>query len=114
MSELGNYKSEGTSIACEDKELSPTEGHLNDPYVLQLIEALSRQQDEIEDFGADFAPLPEAESYYPTRLEYFAGKALQGLVVGRSEKDLINVSRQATYAVALARALENAIDSKTS
>ena len=27
------------------------------------------------------------DSYYPTRLEYFAGKALQGLVTGRSEKD---------------------------
>jgi len=83
---MKEYKSEGTNIACEDEYEKP------------------------EDFGADFKPLPVAESYYPTRLEYFAGKALQGLVVGRSEKDLINVSRQATYAVALARALENAID----
>lgn len=29
----------------------------------------------------------DPKSYYPTRLEYFAGKALQGLVTGRSEKD---------------------------
>ncbi len=30
-------------------ELSPTMEHLKDPYVLQLIEALSMQQDELED-----------------------------------------------------------------
>ena len=30
-------------------ELSPTEEHLKDPYVLQLIEALSMQQDRIEE-----------------------------------------------------------------
>jgi len=30
-------------------ELSPTKEHLLDPYVLQLIEALSHQQDRIEE-----------------------------------------------------------------
>lgn len=36
-----------------EKLLSPTEEHLNDPYVLQLIEALSRMMDEIEDLEAE-------------------------------------------------------------
>ena len=63
------------------------------------------------DFGANFDPLPIAESYYPTRLEYFAGKALQGLVVGRSEKDVSNAKKIARVAVTLAEALENEVDS---
>ena len=60
------------------------------------------------DFGADYEVLPFAESYYPTRLEYFAGKALQGLVVGRSEKSL---RLAAPNALKLAQELEIAIDS---
>ena len=36
----------------------------------------------------DFVPVEmEVVVYYPTRLEYFASAVLQGLVVGRSEKD---------------------------
>ena len=49
-----------------------------------------------------------AQGYYPTRLEYFAGKALQGLVTGRSPKDHKHIAEQA---VSLARDLENAVDS---
>ena len=60
-----------------------------------------------DDFGADFTPLPLAESYYPTRREYMAGKALQGLVTGRSEKDLSSVVRKA---LALAQEMEAALD----
>ena len=60
------------------------------------------------EFGADYSPLPEAESYYPTRLEYFAGKALQGLVTGRSEKSL---RYAASGALKLAQEMEDAIDS---
>ena len=63
------------------------------------------------DFGAEFQPLPIAESYYPTRLEYFAGKALQGLVVGRSEKDVSNAKKIARVAVTLSQALEDEVDS---
>jgi hypothetical protein len=107
MSKLGNYESRGTNLACEDKELSPTKENLNDPYVLQLVEALSRQQDEIEDFGADFKPLPMAESYYPTRLEYFAGKALQGVVTGRAEKDLKYAAKRA---LALGKEMDDLFD----
>ena len=62
-----------------------------------------------EDFGADFKEIPVvSESYYPTRLEYFAGKALQGLVTGRAEKDL---KHAAVRALALAMDLEHAVDS---
>lgn len=34
-------------------EIQPTEAHLTDPYVLQLIEALSMQQDQLEDCQHD-------------------------------------------------------------
>lgn len=57
----------------------------------------------------DWYPLPVAESYYPTRLEYFAGKALQGLVIGRAPKDLLTVVKRA---IDLAVELESAIDSE--
>ena len=64
-----------------------------------------------KDFGSDFDPLPMAESYYPTRLEYFAGKALQGLVVGRSDKDVGNSLKIAKVCVKLAQDLEDVVDS---
>ena len=86
------YKSEGTNIEFEDRAKGITE---------QLEESM-------KDFGADFKTLPVVvESYYPTRLEYFAGKALQGLVTGRAEKDLKNV---AVKALQLAKDMEDAID----
>lgn len=87
---IKDYKSQGTNIACEDDYVKP---------------------ELVEDFGADFKPLPLAESYYPTRLEYFAGKALQGLVTGRAQKDLNNASNIARTAVRLSEALEKEIDS---
>lgn len=34
-------------------EIEPKPEHFEDPYVLQLIEALSRQQDEIEDLSSE-------------------------------------------------------------
>ena len=95
---IKGYESKGTNIACEYDYVNP-ENH-STAHV-------------ITEFGADFKPLPLAESYYPTRLEYFAGKALQGLVVGRAQKDLDNVSKTAKTAVTLAQALSDEIDSKT-
>ena len=89
---IANYKPEGTNISCEDDYVKP---------------------DTVEDFGADFKPLPTSESYYPTRLEYFAGKALQGLVTGRAQKDLNKATNMARTAVTLAQALSDEIDSKT-
>ena len=63
----------------------------------------------VEDFGADFQEIPVvSDSYYPTRLEYFAGKALQGLVTGRAEKDL---KHAAAKALQLAKDMEHAVDS---
>lgn len=62
-------------------------------------------------FGTDasptYTPLPELKSYYPTRLEYFAGKALQGLVTGRSEKDLKNSAKRS---LELAEEMETLLD----
>ena len=52
---IKGYKSRGTNIACEDDYKKP---------------------ETVEDFGGDFNPILIAEGYYPTRLEYFAGKAL--------------------------------------
>ncbi len=46
------------------------------------------------------------QTYKPTRLEYFAGQALQGLVTGKAEKDLKHVVR---LALDLAREMETAL-----
>jgi len=89
---MSKYKSEGTNIESEDKVKSVTE---------QL-------EDSIVKFGADFKTLPVVvESYYPTRLEYFAGKALQGFVTGRADKDL---KHAAVKALQLAQDMEDVID----
>ena len=47
-------------------------------------------------------------SYSPNRLEYFAGKALQGLVIGRSPKDMDKCVRAA---IELAHEMESKLDS---
>ena len=54
--------------------------------------------------------IEDPKSYYPTRLEYFAGKALQGLVTGRSDKTLGKTTLLASQATGLAKALEEACD----
>lgn len=71
---------------------------------------------DIEDFGEDinWKKIEDPRSYYPTRLEYFAGKALQGLVAGRSEKDLMKGYWIAEKAVKLAKELEIVVDSEKS
>ena len=53
----------------------------------------------------DDAPLRNA-GYSPTRFEYFAGLIVQGLIIGRSEKDLRNVTKRA---VVLAKEMERAL-----
>ena len=62
-----------------------------------------------DDFGADFKPLPIAESYYPSRYEYFLGKILTGLLTGRSEKYNRVAIRSA---MTLADELEEALNDK--
>ena len=69
--------------------------------------SIETQLDEGPVFGTDFLPFPVIGSYYPTRLEYFAGKALQGLVTGQSEKSLRTVAQKA---LVLAQEMEDAID----
>ena len=58
------------------------------------------------------APMPEfipieMDVYAPTRLDYFAARALQGLVTGRSEKDRRQAAKQA---VAMAQDLVELLD----
>lgn len=65
------------------------------------------QKDVDGEFATGWSPLPVPESYYPTRLEYFAGKALEGMLAGKSLKDYPNCVR---YALDLARQMEAAID----
>ena len=73
------------------------------------MKELELEETTANDFGADFKEIPVViESYYPTRLEYFAGKALQGLVTGRAEKDL---KQAAARALKLGMEMEDAVDS---
>ena len=53
-------------------------------------------------------PPRQLTSYKPNRFEYFAGLALQGLITGRSEKD---IKKSVRAALELAREMERAIDS---
>ena len=53
------------------------------------------------------SPLSSA-GFSPTRFEYFAGLALQGLLVGRAEKDWPKLSQRA---VEIAKDMESALDS---
>jgi len=55
----------------------------------------------------DWKALPSPESYYPTRLEYFAGKALEGLLVGKAHKD---VDTCVVKAIQLATVMELKLD----
>ena len=54
--------------------------------------------------------LSDPQCYYPTRLEYFAGKALQGIVTGRATKDYKSCIKAC---VELAKQLEQEIDAFT-
>ncbi len=54
----------------------------------------------------DFVPV-NMDVYAPTRLDYFASRALQGLVTGRSEKDRRVAAK---HAVSLAKELVELLD----
>lgn len=55
-----------------------------------------------------FVPV-EMDIYSPTRLDYFAARILQGLVAGRSEKDIRKTPK---WAVFLAKELVETLDSE--
>ena len=54
------------------------------------------------------ADILESDNYYPTRLEYFAGHAMQGLCSGKADRQLESVARKA---VTLAQEMERELDS---
>ena len=55
-----------------------------------------------------FVPV-EMDIYSPTRLDYFSARILQGLVAGRSEKDIRKTPK---WAVFLAKELVETLDSE--
>ena len=59
--------------------------------------------------STDFIPV-EMDVYSPTRLDYFATRILQGLVAGRSEKDIRKTPK---WSVSLAKELVERLDSET-
>ena len=61
-------------------------------------------------FWDDLRASKEFSLYYPNRFEYFCGRALQGLLTGRSEKDTRKAVKRA---IALAIEMEEALDSAT-
>jgi len=69
-------------------------------------------EEEIAQFGENinWKKIEDPKSYYPTRLEYFAGKIVMALVQGRSLKDHRTCIK---HAVELASELEDAIDEYT-
>jgi len=60
-------------------------------------------------FWQDLRESKEFSLYYPNRFEYFCGRALQGLITGRSEKDIRKVVRKA---IELGIEMEQALDTE--
>ena len=73
-------------------------------------ERLQERLDDISDFGEeiDWKTLRSPQSYYPSRLEYLAGKILSGLLTGASLKDH---EKFVLRSVRLAQELEKELDS---
>ncbi len=84
----------------------------NDTLVVGSIVALNSDKKKVtsEIFNVpppEFVPV-EMEVYSPTRMDYFATRALQGLLVGRAEKDRRACAKDA---VKLAKELIELVDS---
>ena len=58
-------------------------------------------------YGEKWEEIVERAVYAPTRFEYFVGLALQGLVVGRAERDIKTAVRNA---MSLAKEVEALLD----
>lgn len=68
---------------------------------------MSTQANVDQEFGG-YSSLPRiAETYYLTRFEYFAGRALQGLLTGKSLKEHDNCVK---HAIQIAKKMEAALD----
>ena len=83
-----DYESRGTNIDCEDN-----------PNYFRGRDMRKEKEPEIT----------RRITYQPNRFEYFAALALQGLITGRSEKD---IRKCVANALALAKEMEMAIDSQ--
>ena len=83
-----DYESRGTNIDCEDN-----------PNYFRGRDMRKEKEPEIT----------RRITYQPNRFEYFAAFALQGLVTGRSEKD---IRKSVKAAIVLAKEMEDAIDSQ--
>jgi hypothetical protein len=60
-------------------------------------------------FWNDLKDAKEFSLYYPNRFEYFCGRALQGLITGRSDKDIRKCVRKA---IELGIEMERALDTE--
>ena len=78
------------------------------PVDIELVKEKQKLRELLE-FGRDidWKILPSPESYYPTRLEYMVGKALQGLLAGKPPKEYDNCVKAA---VKLASQMEERLD----
>jgi hypothetical protein len=73
----------------------------------EIIEKTEQKTNQGRGFWEDLKQSKEFSLYYPNRFEYFVGRALQGLVTGRAEKDLRTVVRRS---IELAVEMEEALD----
>ena len=73
------------------------------------VERSREKLDEIQDYGEDidWKQLKSPASYYPTRLEYLAGKVLSGILTGKSLKEY---ERLICLSVELAKRLGEELD----
>ena len=60
-------------------------------------------------FWNELRDAKEFNLYYPNRFEYFVGRALQGLIIGRAERDMRTVVRRA---IELAIEVEATLDTE--
>ena len=74
----------------------------------KIVEKIETMTTENKGFWDSLKEAKEFHLYYPNRFEYFVGRALQGLLTGRAEKDVRKVVKRS---IALAIEMEDALDS---
>lgn len=68
-----------------------------------------RRKEDLDDFGEDinWKKIEDPKSYYPTRLEYLAGKVLSGILTGKSLREY---EKCIELSVELAKRMEEELD----